>query len=91
MKSVLLKLDDKLFEETEKQVSTLKMSRNAYIKEAIANYNKKLKRKALEEQLRREVALLKEYDPDKELKEMFETASLTDLQKHLDEQATQAV
>ncbi len=85
MKSVLLKLDDKLFEETEKQVKALQVSRNGYIKEAIANYNKKLERKALEEQLRREVEILKEHDPDKDLKELFETASLTDLQKHLDE------
>jgi hypothetical protein len=85
MKSVLLKLDDKLFEETEKKVKALQVSRNGYIKEAIADYNKKLERRALEEQLRREVAILKTYDPDKELKKIFETASLIDMQKYLDE------
>ncbi len=85
MKSILLKLDDKLFEETEKQVQELNVSRNSYIKEALAGHNKKLKRKALEEQLQREVAILKEHDPDKELKKIFETASLIDMQKHLDE------
>ncbi len=32
-----------------------------------------------------EVELLKQFDPDKELKEEFEIASLIDLQKYLDE------
>lgn len=85
MKSVLLKLDDKLFEETEKQVKELKISRNSYIKEALADHNKRLERKALEEQFRREVAILKAHDPDKELKKLFETASLIDMQKYLDD------
>jgi hypothetical protein len=43
------------------------------------------KRKNLEEQIANEVALLKEFDPDKELKEEFEIASLYDLQKYLDD------
>ena len=85
MKSILLKLDDKLFEETEKQVKAKKTSRSNYIKTAIEQYNKWQKRKALEEQIVREVELLKEFDPDKELKEEFESASLHDLQKHLNE------
>jgi len=33
----------------------------------------------------REVELLKQFDPDRELKEEFELASLHDLQKYLDE------
>ncbi len=85
MKSILLKIDDKLFEETEKQVKKLKMSRNGFIKEATANYIKLLKRKEWEEQIRREVAILKEHDPDKELKQIFQTASLIDMQKYLDD------
>jgi len=85
MKSILLKLDDKLFEETDKQVKAEKTSRSNYIKMAIEQYNKWQKRKALEEQMAREVELLKEFDPDKELKDMFQTASLNDLQRHLDE------
>jgi len=85
MKSILLKLDDKLFEETDKQVKAEKTSRSNYIKMAIEQYNKWQKRKELEEQMAREVELLKEFDPDKELKDMFQTASLNDLQRHLDE------
>ena len=85
MKSVLLKLDDKLFEETEKQVKKLKISRNGFIKEAIANYTKMLVRKEWEEQIRLEVAILKAHDPDKELKQIFQTASLIDMQKYLDD------
>ena len=85
MKSILLKLDDRLFEETEKQVKAEKTSRSNYIKTAIEQYNKWQKRKALEEQMAREVELLKEFDPDKELKEEFKSASLNDLQKYLDE------
>ena len=85
MKSILLKLDDKLFEETDKQVKAEKTSRSNYIKTAIEQYNKWQKRKALEEQITREVELLKKYDPDKELKGELEAASLYDLKKHLDE------
>ena len=79
MKSILLKLDDKLFEETEKQVKAKKTSRLTYIKAAIEQYNKWEKRRALEEQITREVELLKKSDPDKEFKEEFEEASLNDL------------
>jgi metal-responsive CopG/Arc/MetJ family transcriptional regulator len=85
MKSILLKLDDKLFDETDERVKAEKTNRSSYIKTAIEQYNKWQKRKALEEQISKEVALLKEFDPDKELKKEFEIASLTDLQKYLDE------
>ncbi|HEY5328177.1 MAG TPA: hypothetical protein VIJ27_14335 [Mucilaginibacter sp.] len=85
MKSILLKLDDTLFQETDKQVKAEKISRSSYIKAAIEQYNKWQKRKALEEQIAREVELLKHFDPDKELKDEFESASLHDLQKYLDE------
>lgn len=85
MKSILLKLDDKLFEETDKQVKAVKTSRSNYIKNAIEQYNKWHKKRALEDQLEREAKLLKEYDPDKELKKEFEMATLHDLQKYLNE------
>jgi metal-responsive CopG/Arc/MetJ family transcriptional regulator len=85
MKSILLKLDDKLFEETDRQVKAIKTSRSNYIKTAIEEYNKWYKKKTLEDQLEREAKLLKEYDPDKELKNEFEMASLHDLQKYLNE------
>ena len=85
MKSILLKLDDKLFEETDKHVKAEKTSRSNYIKVALEHYNSWQTKRALEEQIVREVQLLNEFDPDKELKEEFETASLYDLQKYLDE------
>lgn len=85
MKSILLKLDDSLFEETDRQVKAQKTSRSNYIKTAIEQYNKWLKRKAVEDQLEREALLLKGFDPDKELKETFQTSSLNDLEKYLDE------
>jgi metal-responsive CopG/Arc/MetJ family transcriptional regulator len=84
MKSVLLKLDDRLFEETDRLVKAKGTSRSNYIKIAIEHYNKWQAKKALEEQIARDVQLLKEFDPDKELKAEFESASLHDLQKHLD-------
>jgi len=85
MKSILLKIDDKLFEETDKQVKAKRTTRSSYIKTAIEQYNKWQAKKALEEQIVKEVQLLKQFDPDKELKEEFELASLHDLQKYLDE------
>ena len=85
MKSILLKLDDNLFEETDKQVKAKKTSRSNYIKMAIEQYNKWQRKKTLEEQLEREALLLKEDDPDRELKMEFEQASLNDIQKYLDE------
>jgi len=85
MKSILLKLDDKLFEETDKQVKAIKTSRSSYIKTAIEQFNKWQKKKAIEEQLAREVKMLRENDPDKDLKKEFQTASLHDLQKYLDD------
>lgn len=84
MKSILLKLDDKLFAETEERVKAEKTSRSNYIKQAIEQYNKWQRKKAIEAQLEREVELIK-HDAEswKEFKEM-EEASLTDLNKLLD-------
>jgi metal-responsive CopG/Arc/MetJ family transcriptional regulator len=85
MRSILLKLDDKLFEETDKHVKTEKISRSNYIKTALEQYNSLQSKKALEEQIIREVQLLNQFDPDASLKAEFELASLHDLQKYLDE------
>jgi hypothetical protein len=85
MKSILLKLDDKLFEETEKQVKAEKTSRLNYIKRAIEQYNTLQQRRTLEKQIEREVELLKQFDPDFDLKQDFQASSLNDLQKYLDE------
>lgn len=60
MKSILLKLDDKLFEETEKQVKELNISRNGYIKEALEEYNLLVERKHVELQLAKESLLVRE-------------------------------
>lgn len=60
MKSILLKLDDKLFEETEKQVKELKISRNSYIKEALEKYNNLVEKKQTEMQLAKESLLVRE-------------------------------
>jgi len=84
MKSILLKIDEKLLTETAVHVKQLKTSRNSYIKQALETYNKLLKRKEIEDQLRKEVLMLNKFDPDRELKKEFETASLTDMQKYLD-------
>ena len=40
MKTVSLKIEDSIFEETEKILSRVKNSRNNYINEAIAYYNR---------------------------------------------------
>ncbi len=44
-----------------------------------------IEKQIIASQIVKEVELLKQYDPDKELKEEFEKASLYDLQKHLGE------
>ncbi|MXV51048.1 hypothetical protein GS399_08710 [Pedobacter sp. HMF7647] len=85
MKSILLKVDDKLFEETEAHAKELKTSRNGYIKKALEVYNKWAEKKQIEDQLRREVLLLKKSDTDAALSAEFEEASLTDLEKYLDD------
>jgi hypothetical protein len=87
MKSILLKIDEKLLKETEVEVSELKTSRNSYIKKALETYNKFLKRKRIEDQLRKEALILRNFDPDLELKNEFQTASLTDMQKYLDDES----
>jgi metal-responsive CopG/Arc/MetJ family transcriptional regulator len=54
MKMLSLKLDDNVFDETEKVIKQLNMPRNRYINEALAMYNrynarKKLRAKLLQE------------------------------------------
>lgn len=58
MKSITLKLDDKIFEETEAMVSSTTKDRNRYINEALEHYNKFNKRTILTEKLRKEVAIV---------------------------------
>ncbi|MFD1256355.1 hypothetical protein ACFQ3S_06060 [Mucilaginibacter terrae] len=84
MKSILLKLDNKLFEETERQVKAENTTRVSYIKRALEEYNKMQERRVLEKQLAKEVALLQHTDPDINLKKEHDAASLNDLTSYLD-------
>jgi len=69
MKTLSLKLDDNVFEETEEMTEYLKKSRNRYINEALDHFNKLQRRNMLAEQLERESKLVAD-DSMKVLKEM---------------------
>ena len=60
MKTVSLKNDDSIFEETEKILSRIRKSRNRYINEALEYYNKVQSRKLPEDRLKIESDLVKE-------------------------------
>jgi hypothetical protein len=59
MKTVLLKIDDSIFGETEKILSRIKVPRNRYINEAIGYYNRLHRRQILEKRLKSESELVK--------------------------------
>jgi hypothetical protein len=58
MKTVSLKIDDSIFNETELILSRVKMPRNRYINEALAYYNRVQKRQMLEKKIKSESALV---------------------------------
>jgi hypothetical protein len=58
MKTLSLKLDDDIFEETEKVVSQLNLPRNRYINEALNLYNQFNKRRVLKKKLSKESKLV---------------------------------
>jgi hypothetical protein len=58
MKILSLKLDDKIFDETEEITTKLKLARNRYINEAVSLYNQYNKRKLLKKQLANESKLI---------------------------------
>lgn len=60
MKNVSLKIEDSIFGETEKILSSLKKPRNRYINEALDYYNKFQRRLLLEKKLKNESALVKD-------------------------------
>ncbi len=70
MKTVSLKLDDSIFGETEKILTTVKKSRNRYINDALDHYNRLQRRLMLERRLKLEsklvqkesMSVLKEFD-----------------------------
>jgi predicted transcriptional regulator len=57
VKSLSLKLDDEIFEETEEITSKLNLARNRYINEAVRIYNMLNKRRILKAQLVKESQL----------------------------------
>ncbi len=59
MKTVLLKIDDSIFVETEMNVLGMKISRTRYINEAIAYYNKVQKKLLLENKFKAESNLVR--------------------------------
>jgi predicted transcriptional regulator len=54
MKTLSLKLDENIFEETDSLTSKLNMPRNRYINEALRIFNEYNKRKLLKQQLQKE-------------------------------------
>jgi len=59
MKTVSLKIDESIFVETEKILSSISIPRNRYINEALEYYNKIQKRQLLEQKLKKESELVK--------------------------------
>jgi predicted transcriptional regulator len=57
MKTLSLKLDDRIFEEAEELTSQLKVARNRYINEAVGLFNQYQKRRLLKKQLHAESKL----------------------------------
>jgi len=58
MKTLSLKLNDNIFQETEQVTGYMKKSRNRYINDALDYYNKIQRRKMLADQLARESELV---------------------------------
>jgi metal-responsive CopG/Arc/MetJ family transcriptional regulator len=59
MKTISLKLDDNIFEETEDVLTKVKKSRNRYINEAVDYYNRINKRNLISRKLTRESRLVR--------------------------------
>ncbi len=74
MKNLSLKMDDLIFNETERILSKIKQNRNRYINEAVAFYNMLQKRKILSKQLIKESKLVR----DESMKILAEFEKLTD-------------
>jgi predicted transcriptional regulator len=58
MKTLSLKLDDKIFDETEEITAKMKLARNRYINEAVHIYNLVNKKRLLKKQLTKESKLV---------------------------------
>ncbi len=79
MKTLSVKVDDAIFEETDTLISRLKISRNQYINEALRMFNVYNKRKLLKQELTKESKLvmndslevLHEFEMLKDVKEIW--------------------
>lgn len=60
MKTLSLKLDDSIFQETEKLLNEIKQPRNRYINDALRFYNRIQHRKILAQKLEAESKLVKD-------------------------------
>ena len=60
MKNLSLKMEDKVFNETERITAKISTNRNRYINEAVAFYNLLQKRKLLSHQLQKESKIIRE-------------------------------
>ena len=60
MKNLSLKMDDSVFNETEKITTKIRKNRNRYINEAVQFYNLLQKRKIISTQLQKESRLVQE-------------------------------
>ncbi len=76
MKNLSLKIEDAIFGETEKILSSLKKPRNRYINEALDYYNKLQRRQLLEKKLKTESELVK--DDSMKVLEEFEDIDYAD-------------
>lgn len=74
MKTLSLKLDDEVFQETEDVLAKIKKPRNRYINEAIDYYNQLKRKELLAKQLEKESRLVAE----ESLKVLAEFESLED-------------
>lgn len=74
MKNLSLKMDDKVFQETEKLLTKVKKNRNRYINDAVEFYNALQKRRIISNQLKKESKLVR----DESLKILLELENLSD-------------
>lgn len=86
MKSILLKIDDELFEEIESSAKELKTSKTGFIKKALEEALKSYKRKQLEKEIAKEVEIIKADKVTRAEMNLFEDASLIDLSKFIDDE-----
>jgi len=73
MKNLSLKMDDKVFNETEKILIKVRKNRNRYINDAVDFYNTLQKRRILNHQLKKESKLVR--DESMKILEQFENIS----------------